>query len=142
MRQPQNTKKTWNLSPRPMCNAGDHATVLYASWSLRILDRCRLLQNNPLLAYGSQHTPFKNYSSMISHTSSPAPMPNSAMSASKDGYSFSTIPTVLSAIGVITFFRTIFPAKTSQSENEPGNSPLSRKQSLLASGVRTCSRER
>jgi superfamily II DNA or RNA helicase len=44
--------------------------------------------------------------------------------------------------GVITFFRTIFPAKPSQIENEPGNSPLSRKQSLLASCVRTCSRER
>jgi len=29
--------------------------------------------------------------------------------------------------GVITFFRTIFPAKPSQIENEPGNSPLSRK---------------
>ncbi len=41
-------------------------------------------------------------------------------------------------VGVITFFRTIFPAKTSQSENEPGHSPLSRKQSLLASFVRTC----
>jgi len=45
-------------------------------------------------------------------------------------------------LGVITFFRTIFPAKPSQIENEPGNSPLSRKQSLLASCVRTCSRER
>jgi len=34
--------------------------------------------------------------------------------------------------GVITFFRTIFPAKPSQSENEPRHSPLSRKQNLLA----------
>src|SRR6266567_3195019 len=35
-------------------------------------------------------------------------------------------------IGVITFFRTIFPAKPSQSENEPRHSLLSRKQNLLA----------
>ncbi len=33
---------------------------------------------------------------------------------------------------VITFFRTIFPAKTSQGENETSHSPLSRKRSLLA----------
>jgi WD40 repeat protein len=32
--------------------------------------------------------------------------------------------------GVITFFRTIFPAKPSQSENEPRTSPLSRKDNL------------
>jgi len=35
-------------------------------------------------------------------------------------------------VGVITFFRTIFPAKTSQGENDTSHSPLSRKRSLLA----------
>jgi hypothetical protein len=37
----------------------------------------------------------------------------------------------LTDLGVITFFRTIFPAKPSQIENEPENSPLNGKESLL-----------